>query len=168
MNYKLVVVLKLWKSRFLNPSKLKTHPKTWNLAWFHDMAHICHGKKNRRVWEEAHTLVANEVLFEKTNTLILQTVVLYLPCRNLTILDGVRAAVWLDGTSARSPPCSFEGTRASSPPCRLDGTHTSCPPRRLDGTRASREAAHAHREASSLTFMHQPPPASLTTYPLMG
>jgi len=28
------------------------------------MAHICRGKKNRPVWEEAHTLVANEVLFE--------------------------------------------------------------------------------------------------------
>ena len=63
-NYKLVVVLKHWESRFLNPSKSKTHPKTWNLAWFHDMAHICRGKKNRPVWEKAHTLVANEVLFE--------------------------------------------------------------------------------------------------------
>ena len=91
---------------------------------------------------------------KKIDTLISQTVILYEPCQNLAILSVVCAVVLLDRTSARSLPCRLDGTRASSPPRRLDGTHPSCPPRRLDGTRASSKAAHAHREASSLTSMH--------------
>ena len=51
---------------------------------------------------------------------------------------------------------------------RTGGEKGGGPPRRLDGTRASSKAAHAHWEVSSLTSMHQPPPASLKTSPLMG
>ena len=108
---------KIEKLGFLIPVNPKVAWKSWNLAWFHDMAPTSCGNFSVR-FAKAHTLTINKVILEqvlscyKSETqVLLKPWAFYLPimCRHASLfywLGGVVRGSYLSTRGVQTDPCA--------------------------------------------------------------